>query len=277
MKGHKKWVTSLAYCPYHINPECNLFVSGSKDKTVRVWDSTLRRCVGSSTTHSSAVTKVVWTPRDFIISCSEDRSIIVWSSKLRYIRKLGQHSHWVNCMSLSTEYLIRNSYFELKDMNNVKITESLSKSEKVAKMRGFFDKFYSQTGGEYLVTGSDDHTINLFSLGKLTTTKAIESKSDVLLKKGLSKRNDVESDLREVKVFEKFSFSGSLEKQKKVSENFCLIRRYTGHSKAINHVQFAPNGFLFISASFDKSLRVWNVLQNGCLAVLRGHVAAVYR
>jgi ribosome assembly protein 4 len=252
-------------------------VSGSKDKTVRVWDSTLKRCVASSTTHSAAVTKVIWTPRDFIISCSEDRTIVVWSSKLSYIRKLGQHSHWVNCMSLSTEYLIRNSYFEFKEMNNVSVVEALSKENKVNKMKKYFDDFYSQSGAEYLVTGSDDNTINLFCLGKLKTSKAVESNSDALVNKGLSKRNFEESNLKEVQVFEKFSFSNSLEKQRKISENFCLIRRYTGHSKAINHVQFAPNGFLFISASFDKSLRVWNVLQNGCLAVLRGHVAAVYR
>jgi WD40 repeat protein len=180
-------------------------------------------------------------------------------------------------MSLSTEYLIRNSYFEMKDMSNVKVVEEMEISKKVGKMKNFFDKFYAQSGGEYLVTGSDDNTINLFCLGRLTTTQSVASDSDTLLRKGLTKRSHAESNLKEIKVFSKFSFKNSLEKQKKVAENFSLIRRYTGHSKAINHVQFAPNGFLFISASFDKSLRVWNVVQNGCLAVLRGHVAAVYR
>ena len=221
------------------------------------------------------MTKVIWTPRNYIISCSEDRTINVWSSTLKYIRKLGQHSHWVNCMSLSTEYLIRNSYFEMKDMTNVKAVEDLEKNEKAKKMQEFFNKFYKQAGGEYLVTGSDDNTVNLFCLGKLNSS--ISKEKDIIKNNNLAKRNDIDSNLKEVKFFKKFVFSDTIENQRKTSESFTLIRRYTGHSKPINHVQFAPNGFLFISASFDKSLRVWNVLQNGCLAVLRGHVAAVYR
>lgn len=160
-------------------------------------------------------------------------------------------------------------------MNNVKAVEDLTKKEKVGKMQNYFKKFYKQNGGEYLVTGSDDNTINLFCLGKLHTS-VVANQSDAK-QVSLSKRNEIDSNLKEIKSFKKFVFNDSLENQKKASDNFGLVRRYTGHSKPINHVQFAPNGFLFISASFDKSLRVWNVLQNGCLAVLRGHVAAVYR
>jgi ribosome assembly protein 4 len=39
--GHKKYVTSLAFEPYHLNPACRRFASSSKDHTVRVWVVTL--------------------------------------------------------------------------------------------------------------------------------------------------------------------------------------------------------------------------------------------
>lgn len=54
------------------------------------------------------------------------------------------------------------------------------------------------------------------------------------------------------------------------------VMHCTGHTAPVNHVQFAPNGVLFVSASFDKTLRVWSLHTRGCLATLRGHVSLVY-
>ena len=60
------------------------------------------------------------------------------------------------------------------------------------------------------------------------------------------------------------------------SESDKCVRRYAGHTGPVNHIQFAPNGVLFVSASFDKTLRIWSVFQEGCLGVLRGHISEVY-
>jgi len=54
------------------------------------------------------------------------------------------------------------------------------------------------------------------------------------------------------------------------------VWRYAGHNGPINHVQFAPNSLIFVSASFDKTLRVWSVHEPKCLAVLKAHVSEVY-
>jgi ribosome assembly protein 4 len=54
------------------------------------------------------------------------------------------------------------------------------------------------------------------------------------------------------------------------------LKRLTGHVGPINHVMFAPNGIIFVSASFDKTLRVWSVHESKCLAVLKAHVSEVY-
>ena len=54
------------------------------------------------------------------------------------------------------------------------------------------------------------------------------------------------------------------------------LKRLSGHTAPVNHIQFAPNGVVFVSASFDKTLRIWSVFSDSCLAVLRGHVSDVY-
>jgi ribosome assembly protein 4 len=52
-------------------------------------------------------------------------------------------------------------------------------------------------------------------------------------------------------------------------------KKLHGHQKPVNHLQFSPNGKLIVSASFDKSLRLWNA-EGEQMAVFRGHVEAVY-
>jgi ribosome assembly protein 4 len=37
LKGHKKWITSLAWQPLHLNEESTLLASSSKDNCVIIW------------------------------------------------------------------------------------------------------------------------------------------------------------------------------------------------------------------------------------------------
>lgn len=39
LQGHSKWVTSVAWEPAHRALPARRFVSGSQDKTLRVWDA----------------------------------------------------------------------------------------------------------------------------------------------------------------------------------------------------------------------------------------------
>jgi len=55
------------------------------------------------------------------------------------------------------------------------------------------------------------------------------------------------------------------------------IARLTGHQQLVNQVQFSPDGRLIASASFDKSIKLWNGRSGAFIASLRGHVQAVYQ
>lgn len=61
-----------------------------------------------------------------------------------------------------------------------------------------------------------------------------------------------------------------------VKSNKC-VQRLTGHQQPINHVQFSPDGRFIISASFDKSLRLWDGFTGAFMGIFRGHVSPVYQ
>jgi ribosome assembly protein 4 len=45
----------------------------------------------------------------------------------------------------------------------------------------------------------------------------------------------------------------------------------------VNHVYFSPDGQWVASASFDKSLKLWNGITGKFVAAFRGHVGPVYQ
>lgn len=54
------------------------------------------------------------------------------------------------------------------------------------------------------------------------------------------------------------------------------IARLTGHQQLVNDVKFSPDGRILASASFDKSIKLWEAKTGKFICTLRGHVQAVY-
>jgi ribosome assembly protein 4 len=54
------------------------------------------------------------------------------------------------------------------------------------------------------------------------------------------------------------------------------LTRMTGHQNLINHVAFSPSTDYIASASFDKSIKLWNGTTGKFICNLRAHVGCVY-
>ena len=79
-------------------------VSGSRDKTVRVWDPMRGQCLSIFTAHENWVRGALFDPTGrYVISCSDDKSIRVFDLKEeRCLRAIEDaHGHFVSCISSS--------------------------------------------------------------------------------------------------------------------------------------------------------------------------------
>lgn len=159
-KGHSKWITSLAWEPYHSSQPGRLRVaSSSKDGTVRIWDSVSGRQDMSLSGAKSSVSCVKWGGNGRIYTAAHDKLVRVYSAENgSLLNTLTGHAHWVNHMALSTDHVLRTGFYDETGKS------PLTEEEKLAKAKSRFSKAATIQNSivERLVTASDDCTMYLW-------------------------------------------------------------------------------------------------------------------
>ncbi|OMH81050.1 Notchless protein-like protein [Zancudomyces culisetae] len=247
--GHKKWITSLAWEPYHLTNHGGVarnrkLASSSKDGTVRVWDTNKQQCLYSIGGHTASVTSVLFMGtlppqqhtssesnnggnksgvESILVTGSQDKTIKLWNSANgKLIKTLAGHAHWVNTLAISSGYVLRTGPYDpappadSDDKENIELNVALKK---------FNDITFNNKLPERLVSGSDDFTMFLWN---------------------------------------------PLNDKKPTA-------RLLGHQKLVNHVCFSPDASYIASASFDNTIKLWDGHTGKYLCSLFGHVAPVYQ
>ena len=251
---HSDWVKSVA-----ISPDGHIIVSGSRDKTIKVWNLHTGKLSRNFAGHSDTVeTVAISADGHIIVSGSHDKTIKVWNLHAReLIRTLVGHSDQVYCVAISADGQIivsggSEETIKVWNLHTGELIRTIGEhlwwvnsadghSHNVVKTVAI------SADGQTFVSGSDDATIKVWNLhtGKLIRTLAGHS---------------YWVNTVAISADEHIIVSGSRDKTIKVWNLHTgeLERTLAGHSNSVYCVAISPDGQTLVSGSREEII-VWGV------------------
>ncbi|KAK6509195.1 hypothetical protein TWF481_003956 [Arthrobotrys musiformis] len=253
-------------CIYTIQHSTKYLLSGSRDRSIKIWNIHTRRLVKSLTGHEGSVLCLQFddSPQeDVIFSGSSDTNVIVWrfstGERLKTITKA--HSESVLNLRFNKKYVVTCS----KD----KYVKVWSRNELQYGAPGFDSAVRQiQLGNNRLIEPSQlPHYIQL--AGHSRPTKDLPS---LTLLHTLVGHN---AAVNAIQLNEEEVVSASGDRMIKLwgLKSGNCEKTYVGHNKGIACIQY--DGVKIVSGSSDKTIRVWDKVSGAEIARLEGHSGLV--
>jgi dynein assembly factor with WDR repeat domains 1 len=259
LKGHENVVFSVAFN----YPKCDKIVTGSFDKTAKIWNVSSGACLNTLWGHTGEIVGAEFNKNsDMICTSSMDGTAILWSSETaQEINSFRQHTaEVISCHFNSQGSLLITGSFDEHAM-----VWDIREKDPVHILRGHDAELSNSIWNfsyDLIATSSLDGTAKIWDLRQTKTSLFTLKHSDEIL--------DICFDYTG-----KIATCSSDCTAKVWSEKGDIMFTLEGHIDEISKVAFSPNGCLLLTASADKTARIWHVnseTENGlCLQVLQGH------
>lgn len=300
LQSHRQPITSLAF-----HPLFSSLASGSEDCTIKIWDYELGELERTLKSHTKPVLDVDYGgPRGatLLATCSSDLTIKLWdpSDEYKNIRTLPGHDH-----SVSSIRFIPSGAAGAPTSGNLLASASRDRTIRIwdvttgyclRTLRGHTDWVRSLSpspDGRYLASTASDQTARVWDLSlpdsaalkqTLATahTHVIETCAiapaptypHLAALAGQKKPPPTSSSAEYVAT-------GGRDKLIKLSTTTGLVfKTLVGHDNWIRALAFHPGGQYLLSASDDKTIRCWDLAQEGkCVRVIEaaGHFLSCLR
>jgi WD40 repeat protein len=253
LRRHQDHVYSVSF-----SPDGKFLASGSRDRTVKVWEVGSWREVATLRGHQDWVSSVSFSPDGkFLASGSRDWTVKVWEvGSWREVTILSGHGYAVSSVAFSPDgkFLASGSY------QTVKVWEVGSWRE-VATLRGHQDWVSSVSfspDGKFLASGSRDWTVKVWEVGSWREVTILSGHGYAVSSVAFSPDG-------------KFLASGSYQTVKVWEVGSWREVATLRHGGDMSSVSFSPDGKFLASGSRDRTVKVWEVGSWREVATLRGH------
>jgi WD40 repeat protein len=305
-KGHDSAISSVSY-----SADGTKIVTGSKDKTIRVWDSSTAKELRVFRGHGDSVKSVCFSPRGReIVSASSDCTIRVWDyDTCRQILVIGGAMN----SKVQSEVVEKGVQDRFSIGSETRFSDRfLSNLDETTQiLQGFHIESVNSVcvspDGTLIASGSHDHTVRIWSYSSGAQLELCLGHTDPVYSVCFSPSGNTlaSSSFDEtVRVWDVISgrqlgllkghshyvacvcysrdgkYIASASRDKTVviwnSETGAKLHELVGHLDVVESVCFSPNGTLVISSSWDKTMRVWELTTGTLFKVLEGHLDWVH-
>ncbi|KAJ7307670.1 WD40 repeat-like protein [Mycena albidolilacea] len=242
------------------SPDGLRVISGSHDKTVRIWEVGTGQQVHHLNGHSSRVTAVCFSPDGMrAISGSHD-TVCIWEvATEQQLQQLNGHSDWVMSVGFSSDGLRAISGSADK---TVRIWE-VATGQQLQQLDGHSDKLTSvsfSSDGLRAISGSADKTVRIWEVATGQQLQVLNGHSS-----GVTSVRFSPDGLRAI--------SGSHDETVSIWEVATgqQMQQLNGHSSRVIAVDFSHDGLHAISASDDTTVCIWEMATGQQLKQFPGH------
>ncbi|GJN26573.1 hypothetical protein PR202_gb14514 [Eleusine coracana subsp. coracana] len=192
LAGHTEIVVCLDTCVSSSGR--TLVVTGSKDNTVRLWDTERRRCIGIGKGHLGAIGSVAFSKKskNFFVSGSSDRTIKIWSwddtlddtddeISLKAKAVVAAHDKDINSLAVSPNDGLVCSGSEDRTACIWKLPNLVSAVVLKGHKRGIWSVEFSPVE-QCVITSSGDRTIKLWAVADGSCLKTFEGHTSSVLR-----------------------------------------------------------------------------------------------
>ncbi|KAL4062785.1 hypothetical protein V8B97DRAFT_2091404 [Scleroderma yunnanense] len=247
-QGHTDQVRSVAF-----SPDGTRIVSGSDDKTVRVWDTDRGVQIGSPLQgHTDQVRSVAFSPDGTrIVSGSDDKTVRVWDADrgVQIGSPLQGHTHWVTSVAFSPD---GTRVVSGSDDKTVRVWDADRGVQIGSPLQGHTDWVRSvafSPDGTRIVSGSDDKTVRVWDADRgVQIGSPLQGHTNTVTSVAFSP-----DGIRIV--------SGSFHTTVIIwdADRGVLIGSLLqGHTRGVTSVAFSPDGTKIVSGSYDTTVIIWD-------------------
>ena len=259
-RGHADSVLSVVF-----SPDGKFALSGSGDKTLKLWDVATGRELRTFSGHRGTIWSVAFSPNGKIaLSGSEDNTVKLWDVATgRELRTFSGHAKRVKSVAFCPDgrFALSGSFdntLKLWDVTTGRDLRTFSHHSEPVLCVAF------SPDGKLALSGSCDSTMKLWDLAMGRELRTLSGHVSGITGLAFSSNG-------------KFALSGSGDNTVRLWDVATgqELRTFSGHALGVEDVAFSPDGKLALSAGGDRSLRLWDVAAGTELRTFRGHTSPV--